>query len=132
MAQGGDFSNGNGTSGEGIYGGKFADENLKLAHDGLGLLSMANGGPNTNGSQFFILFKRQPHLDRKKVVFGEQSKGIVQVVWPDGDSCSTAVIKSSIVSISGNHLRIANKFPCSRPTPALLNQPAVHSNRHAV
>jgi cyclophilin family peptidyl-prolyl cis-trans isomerase len=77
MAQGGDFSRRNGTGGESIYGAKFDDERagLVLEHDQPFLLSMANGGPNTNGSQFFITFAEAPHLDGKHVVFGKVKTG---------------------------------------------------------
>ena len=76
MAQGGDFTNQNGTGGESIYGEKFADENFIHKHDKKYLLSMANAGPGTNGSQFFITFVPTPHLNGAHVVFGEVIDGV--------------------------------------------------------
>lgn len=102
MAQGGDFTNGNGTGGESIYGSKFSDENFKLKHQKEYLLSMANAGPNTNGSQFFITFIKTPWLDGRHVVFGEVLKGkeIVDMMEKVG-SQSGRTSKKVVIADSG-------------------------------
>lgn len=107
MLQGGDFTHGTGTGGESIYGGKFADESFDLKHDVPGILSMANAGPDTQGSQFFVTTVPTPWLDGRHVVYGRVLEGMDLVKKVESLGSQSGKPSAEVVIVDSGELPVA-------------------------